>query len=291
MPLVSMTAMLATARREGWAVAAFNPVDYASAKAIVHAAHSLAAPAIVQTSTKTVKYYGAPAIAGWLRELAAATPVPIALHLDHGKDLAVIETCLAAGWTDVMIDASDKPFAANLALSRRVVEMARARGAGVEAELGEIGGVEEDVTGDAAHYADVAQSLQFCRELPLAVFAPAIGTAHGVYAKEPTIAWEVLEEIAAGTPIPLALHGGTGLSDAVLQRCIRLGCAKVNISTHLKRVFVDSFCAHHRAHPDDYEPLRVLAAQFDALVALVREKIAQFGGAGKAARVPLPSAV
>jgi ketose-bisphosphate aldolase len=283
MPLVSMTSMLATARREGWAVAAFNPVDYASARAIVRAAHALAAPVIVQTSAKTVKYYGAAAIAGWLRELAAATPVPVALHLDHGKDLAVIETCLAAGWTDVMIDASDKPFAENLTLTRGVVEMARARGAGVEAEIGEIGGVEEDVTGDAAHYADVGQSLEFCRALPLAVFAPAIGTAHGVYATEPKIAWDVLEKIGAGTPTPLALHGGTGLSDEVIQRCIRLGCAKINISTHLKRVFIDSFCAHHREHPDDYEPLRALEAQFRALEALVKEKITQFGAAGKAA--------
>lgn len=279
--------MLATARREGWAVAAFNPVDHASARAVVHAAEETAAPIIAQFSTKTVKYYGCAAIVGWMRELAGASSVPVALHLDHGKDLAVIQRCLEAGWTSVMIDASDKPYAENLALTRQVVALAARTGAGVEAEIGEIGGVEEDVTGSAEHYADVGQSLEFCREVTLGVFAPAIGTAHGIYSAEPKIAWDRLEAIGRGTPTPLALHGGTGLSDEVIQRCIRLGCAKINISTNLKHVFIDSFVAHHRAHPDDYEPLKVLEAQAAAMRALVKEKITQFGGAGKAARVPV----
>lgn len=288
MPLVSMTSMLATARREGWAVAAFNPVDYASAKAVVRAAHDLNAPVIAQTSAKTVNYYGAPAIAGWMRELAADTRAPIALHLDHGKDVALIARCIEAGWTSVMIDASDKPFAENLALTQRVLALAAPKGVGVEAEIGEIGGVEEDIAvAEAdAHYADVEQSLAFCREVKLAVFAPAIGTAHGVYKHEPRIAWSHLEAIGRGTPTPLALHGGTGLTDEVIRRCIALGCAKINISTNLKHVFIDSFIAAHQADPG-YEPLGVLGAQFAAMKSLVEEKIHQFGGAGKAPRVPL----
>jgi ketose-bisphosphate aldolase len=278
--------MLATARREGWAVAAFNPVDYASTRAIVRAAQAANAPVIVQASPKTVKYYGAAAIVGWMRELAGATAVPVALHLDHGKDLALIRGCIEAGWTSVMIDASDKPFAENLALTRQVVALATPRGVGVEAEIGEIGGVEEDVTGSAEHYADVDQSLEFCRAVALGVFAPAIGTAHGIYSSEPKIAWDRLEAIGRGTSTPLALHGGTGLADEVIQRCIRLGCAKINISTNLKHVFIDSFVDYHRAHPDDYEPLKLLEAQAAALEGLVREKITQFGGAGRAPRVP-----
>ncbi len=281
-----MTPMLAAARQEGWAVAAFNPVDYASTRAVIRAAETAEAPVIAQFSTKTVKYYGCAAIVGWLRELAGAASVPVALHLDHGKDLAVIARCLEAGWTSVMIDASDKPFAENLALTRQVVEMAARTGAGVEAEIGEIGGVEEDVTGSAEHYADVGQSLEFCREIALGVFAPAIGTAHGVYSAEPRIAWDRLEAIHRGTATPLALHGGTGLSDEVIRRCIRLGCAKINISTHLKHIFIDSFVDWHRDHPHDYEPLKVLEAQAAAMGVLIRDKIVQFGGAGKAARIP-----
>jgi ketose-bisphosphate aldolase len=285
MPLTNFTQMLAVARRDNWAVAAFNPVDYASLKAVIQSAAELQAPVIVQTSAKTVKYYGHEAIAGWARELAGAVSVPIALHLDHGKDIKLLQKCIETGWSAVMIDASDKPYAENLALTREVLQMAAKRDVSVEAELGEIGGVEEDiiVAEENSHHADAAQALEFIREAPgLAVFAPAIGTAHGVYHHEPTIEWGVLTRISKSSSMPLALHGGTGLSDEIIQRAIRLGCSKINISTNLKHVFIDSFVAHHQEQPKEYEPLKVLEAQFTAMKALVTEKIRQFGGAGRA---------
>ncbi|MDE1171731.1 MAG: class II fructose-bisphosphate aldolase [Verrucomicrobium sp.] len=286
MPLLSMKRVLAVARQGGWAVAAFNPVDYASMKAIIQAAAEAEAPVIVQTSAKTVKYYGHEAIVGWARELAGAVSVPVSLHLDHGKDLKLLERCIETGWTDVMIDASDKPFIENLTLTKQVLEKAARRDVGVEAEVGEIGGVEEDIVADHGRHADAAQALEFCREAPgLAVFAPAIGTAHGVYKSEPSIEWDVLTQINAGTPLPFALHGGTGLPDVIIQRAIRLGCSKVNISTNLKHVFIDSFVEHHQRHPEEYEPLKVLEAQYAAMKELVLEKIRQFGGAGRAAEV------
>ncbi len=204
-----MKPMLAAARRNGWAVAAFNPVDYASFKAVVQAAEEAKAPVIAQTSAKTVKYYGHEAIVGWARELAGAVSVPVALHLDHGKDMKMIQRCIETGWTAVMIDASDKPYAENLALTRQVLEWANAKNVGVEAELGEIGGVEEDiiVAEEHSHHADADQALQFCQDAPgLAVFAPAIGTAHGIYKHEPKIEWDVLNRIYKGTSTPLALH-------------------------------------------------------------------------------------
>jgi len=285
MPLVNMKPMLSAARRGGWAVAAFNPVDYASMKAVIQAAAELNAPVICQTSAKTVKYYGHEAIASWARELAGAVRVPVALHLDHGKDLKLIERCIETGWTAVMIDASDKPYAENLALTRQVLQMAAGQDVGVEAEIGEIGGVEEDivVAEEKSHHADANQALDFCRAAPdLAVFAPAIGTAHGIYKKEPSIDWDVLTRISKGTAMPLALHGGTGLSDAIIQRSIRLGCSKINISTNLKHVFIDDFVSYNDNHPTEYEPLKVLEAQFSGMKALAIEKIRQFGGAGRA---------
>ena len=288
MPLVNPKQMLAAARRDGWAVAAFNPVDHASMRAVIQAAAELDAPVIVQTSAKTVKYYGHEPIVGWARELAGAAPVPVALHLDHGKDLRLIERCIETGWTAVMIDASDKPFAENLDLTLRILAMADRRNVGVEAEVGEIGGVEEDVVvaEEDSHHADATQALEFCRKAAgLAVFAPAIGTAHGVYKKEPNIDWEVLTTIYKGTETPLALHGGTGLSDEIFQRAIRLGCAKVNISTNLKHVFIDDFVQYHQAHPSEYEPLKALEAQFAGMKRLVTEKIRQFGGAGRASQL------
>ena len=285
MPLVSMKPMLGQARREGYAVGAFNTVDYGSSKATVEAAQELGAPVIVQISVKTITYWSHATIAAWLRELGEAASVPVALHVDHCKDVAVIEGCIEHGWTSVMIDASSLPYEENLETSRRVVEMAAPRGIGVEAELGEIAGVEEDlsVEEEDAHLADPQKALAFCEQLDLAAFAPAIGTAHGVYKGEPKIAFDRLEEISRGTDTPLALHGGTGLPDEIIQRCIGLGCAKINISTQLKHSFIDGFSDYHRDNPDDYEPLKVLEAQYQAVQSLVDGYIRQFGGAGKAA--------
>ena len=282
MPLISIKPMLARARQAGYGIGAFNIVDYNSARAVVRAAEELRAPVIIQTSVKTVKFWSAATIGAWLRELASASPVPVALHLDHCTRFETIVQCVAAGWTSVMMDASERPFAENLALTRKVLELAEPVGVGVEAELGAIGGVEDDksVAKSAAHLVDVEQAMVFC-QLPLAVFAPAIGTAHGVYTRAPRIAFDRLEELFRRTPMPFALHGGTGLSDEVFQQCIRLGCAKINISTQLKHAFIDGFVEFHQAK-QEYEPLKPLGAQFERLKVEIAEKIRLFGGEGRA---------
>jgi ketose-bisphosphate aldolase len=283
MPLVNLKPLLADAKARGYAVAAFNPVDYASMKAMVVAAEELNAPVIIQTSAKTIKYYGHEALAGWMKQLAGESPVPVVLHLDHGKDFDMIRRCVETGWTSVMIDASDQPFNQNLAASRKVVELATAANVGVEAEIGQIHGVEEEivVAEEDSHLTDPGEAELFCRELDLAAFAAAIGTAHGYYKGEPKVAFGLIEEINRRTKTPMALHGGTGLDDSVIQRCIKLGCAKINISTNLKHVFIDSFVEYHQEKPNDYEPLRVLTAQFEALKELFKQKIAQFGGTNR----------
>jgi ketose-bisphosphate aldolase len=287
MPLISMKPMLAAARRSGYGIGAFNIVDYNSARAVVRAAEELQAPVIVQTSVKTVRFWGAATIGAWLRELAATSSAPVALHLDHCTEFETIVQCIAAGWTSVMIDASHLPFEANLGLTGKVLEVTEPVGVGVEAELGAIGGVEDDkqVSAEEAHLVNVEQAMAFCA-LPLAVFAPAIGTAHGVYKSAPKIAFDRLEELFRRSSMPLALHGGTGLSDEVVQRCIQLGCAKVNISTQLKHAFIDGFVEEHLARKK-YEPLGPLGAQFDLMKREVTEKIRQFGGKDRSFFTPL----
>mgnify|MGYP001569050425 CR=1 FL=1 len=284
MPLENMKTMLAKASGAGYAVGAFNILDYNSTKAVIQAAEQTHAPVIIQTSAKTVIFRGCPAIISWVRQLAQQSTVPIALHLDHCKDLQLIAECIEAGWTSVMIDASSQPFEQNLALSAQVVEMARPQDVTVEAELGAIVGVEDDihVKEQEAHLADPDQAVRFCAEVQPDCFAPAIGTAHGVYRGEPKIAYGRLEEITRRTTVPIALHGGTGLADAVFRKCISLGCAKVNISTQLKYAFSDGFVAYHNAHNTEYDPLKVIEAQFEALKAGIVEKIKLFGCAGKA---------
>ncbi|MBM4025272.1 MAG: class II fructose-bisphosphate aldolase [Planctomycetes bacterium] len=284
MALENMKAMLAHAAAGGYAVGAFNILDYSSTKAVVQAAEELAAPVIIQTSAKTVTFWGCRTLVGWVAELAGRAKAPVALHLDHCKDLNLIRDCIEAGWTSVMIDASAKPFEENLALSRQVVEMARPRNVTVEAELGAIVGVEDDlhVKEQDAHLADPDQALEFCTKVQPDCFAPAVGTAHGIYKGEPKIAYHILETVAMSTRVPLALHGGTGLSDEVFRRCIALGCAKVNISTQIKYAFINGFVGYHNAHHTQYDPLKVIKAQFDEMKKGIVENIKLFGGAGKA---------
>jgi ketose-bisphosphate aldolase len=284
MPLENMRAMLAKAGSGKYAVGAFNILDYSSTKAAVEAAEELDAPVIIQTSAKTVLFWGSRTVVTWVRGLAEAATVPVVLHLDHCKNLDLIEECIDAGWTSVMIDASAKPFEQNLALSRQVVAMARPKDITVEAELGAIVGVEDDihVKEQDSHLADPEQATEFCAKVKPDCFAPAIGTAHGIYKGEPKIAYDVLEEVATRTAVPLALHGGTGLTDEVFRRCISLGCAKVNISTQIKYAFIDGFVGYHHGHNTEYNPLRVIAAQFGAMKKAIAENIRLFGGAGKA---------
>ena len=278
-----MKEMLRAAQLGRYAVGAFNILDYNSMRAVIDAAETMHATVIVQTSVKTVLFWGYEAIAAWARLLAEKTLVPVALHLDHCTEMTVIENCIAAGWTSVMIDASSRPFAENLELTRQTLAMARPKNVSVEAELGAIVGVEDDihVKEQEAHLADPDQAEEFCRLAAVDCFAPAIGTAHGLYAGVPQIAFHLIEEIAGRTGVPLALHGGTGLSDEVFHRCIALGCAKVNISTQLKYAHIDGFVDYHRQH-QKYDPLKPLAAQYEAVKQAVIDHIKRFGSEGKA---------
>jgi ketose-bisphosphate aldolase len=284
MPIVNLTQMLKDARDGGYAVGAFNILDYASMKAVVTAAEKAHAPVIIQTSAKTVIMWGCATMIAWFRDIASVASVPVAIHLDHCKDLDLIRNCIEAGWTSVMIDASSKPYEENLELSRQVVAMAHPRGVSVEAELGEIGGVEDDiaVADEDAHLVDPEKAKRFCAELQLDCFAPAIGTAHGVYKGEPKLAFDRLEQVARETGVPIALHGGTGLSEDVFRKCIGLGAAKVNISTQLKHAFIDSFVRYHTANSAEYNPLKVIGAQMQSVTAAVAENIRIFGSGGKA---------
>ncbi len=284
MAIVNMKQMLQEAREGNYAVGAFNILDYNSMRAVVDAAAELRAPVIIQTSVKTVVFWGYEPIIQWYRQLAGAVSVPVAIHLDHCQDLDVIRECIDHGWTSVMIDASARPFAENLALTQQVAEVAVPKGVTVEAEMGAIVGVEDDihVKEQDAHLADPDEAQRFCDAVSLDCFAPAIGTAHGIYKGEPVIAFDRIETIARRTNLPLALHGGTGLSDEVFQRCIALGCAKVNISTQLKYAHIDGFVEYHAVHTAQYDPLKVLAAQYEKLKEGIVRDIQLFGGAGKA---------
>ncbi|MEM6323388.1 MAG: class II fructose-bisphosphate aldolase [Pseudomonadota bacterium] len=286
MALVPMGPMLRHARANGYGIAAYNMIDYNSAASVIAGATELSAPVIVQVSVKTVKHWGAKPVGAWVKMLADDAPVPVALHLDHCTDLDVIKRCVEAGWTSVMFDGSSLPFEENLAKSGEAYRIAKSAGVGLEAEIGAIGGVEDDkvVNDDESRLADFDECIEFCRQMPdLAVFAPAIGTAHGFYKGEANIAYGLLERITRSIDIPIALHGGTGLTVDQFHRCIKAGCAKVNISTGHKRLFIDGFCDLREEKPKLGEPLPFIVAQHDAMKADVMANIRIFGSDGQAA--------
>lgn len=284
MPLVNMKPLLRDAMDNGYAVAAFNLVDFGTTKAMVKAAEELNAPVICQTSAKTIQYWSHREIVSWVRTVAEDSPVPVVLHLDHCKDIAMIEECAKAGWTSIMIDASEYPFEQNLEMSLRVREIAEKYGVGMEAELGQIMGVEDDMVVDEEDsvLTDPEDAKKFCDALDLSAFACAVGTAHGFYHGEPNVDFDRIEAINRLTKTPMALHGGTGLSDETFAKAIARGSAKVNISTNLKHVFVESFVKYHQDNPKDFEPLRLIDAQYKACKGMFGGFIEKFGGKDRA---------
>lgn len=284
MAYVNMSDMLCGAREERYAVGAFNVVDAATTLAVVEAAENRNSPAIIQTSAKTVRLYGATTLGAMISAAAKASEVPVALHLDHCKEMELIEECIEAGWSSVMFDGSSLPFDQNVEMTRRVVQLARPRGVTVEGELGAIVGVEDDifVSHQDAHLADPDQAVEFVEKTGVDCFAPAIGTAHGIYKGNPKIAYGRLESISARCDVPIAIHGGTGLADDVFKRCIELGGAKINVSTQIKHSFRDSLEQFFKDNPEDYEPVRSVGHMLQQVREMVGRFVERFGSVGKA---------
>lgn len=285
MPVVPTDQILGRAFAERYGVAAINIVDTLSMRAVLDAAVAQRAPVIVQTSVKTVKSLGVDLLFGAWSQLTATIGVPVALHLDHCPDRAVISSCLAAGWNSVLFDASTLPVAENQRQTVEVVAEARRYGAAVEGEIESITGVEDGVGSDeAAAHESVETAVEFIRATGVDVFAPAIGNAHGVYRSTPTLDVAKVSEIVAAQPVPIALHGGSGMTDEQFTDLIARGCAKVNISTALKQAYMKSSLAflEQTATVDRWDPPSLFDAVHHAVQELAEHHIALFGGAGKA---------
>jgi ketose-bisphosphate aldolase len=283
MPVVPIREILDRAFDERYGVAAINIVDDLSLEAVLEAATELDAPLIVQTSVKTVKSLGAGPLMSIWRARADAVPVPVSLHLDHCPDRAWITTCLEAGWNSVLFDASRLDVEENTRQTIEVVAEADRHGAQVEGEIESVLGVEDGVgSDDAAEVHPVEVSSKFIENTGIYMFAPAIGTAHGLYKKTPQLTPERVTEIVDLHPIPMVLHGGTGLREDQFTDLIARGCAKVNISTALKIAFVQSHREYLEANPDKNDPPSLLAHVKGAVKQMAIDHIGMFGSAGKA---------
>jgi fructose-bisphosphate aldolase class II len=284
-PVVPMKELLDRALAERYGVPAFNVVNDLSTEAVLAAAVAERSPVILQTSVKTVRTYGRRQLFDVVAALTRDVDVPVTLHLDHCPDRAVISDCLAGGWNSVLFDAHELDVAENLRQTTEVVAEAHARGAHVEGEIEGIQGVEDGVGSDAA---PVVQSLEvavdFIRRTGVDCFAPAIGNAHGQYTAAPVLDHQRVSDLVAATGVPMALHGGTGLSAEQFQDLIARGCAKVNISTALKQVFLQSGLAFLREAETrgKWDPPSFFAAQRTAVLDMAAEHMRTFGSSGRA---------
>jgi len=282
MPIVPTQEILARAFRDRYGVAAINVINDLSMEAVLAAAEELRAPVILQTSVKHVQMTGLDAMHAMWVAYASRVSVPAALHLDHCPDRQVISDCLAKGWNSVLFDASKLSVEENQRQCMEVVEEASRYGALVE---GEIEGFKrtEEMTGDEAEHVQTLDTVvEFVRVTGVDVFAPAIGNAHGTYKTAPRLDAQRVTDIVEATGKPVALHGGTGMSAEQFADLIARGCAKVNISTALKVAYLSAGFDYLTAHPGEYDPPKVFAAQRAAVKDMAAHHIRMFGSQGKA---------
>lgn len=278
--------MLDDARKNGYCIGAFNVHTLEMLQAVVEAADETNSPVILQSTVGTVKHLGAEYIAAAATVASNRCHVPVALHLDHCTDFTTIIQCVRAGYTSVMIDASRFLFEENVKHTRKVVEVAAAVGINVEAELGKVGGVEDDIVVSErdALLADPDECAQFVELTGVSTLAPAIGTAHGIYKGTPNIDFSRIERIAERVSIPLVLHGGSGIPEEQVRRCIGLGMAKMNVATELRIIFSDAIKAVFEANPQENDPRKYMIPAKQALKEAVIEKMRICGSIGKAER-------
>jgi ketose-bisphosphate aldolase len=285
LPVVPLKEILDRAFAQRYGVAAINVVNDLTLEAVLAAAVEQRSPVIIQTSVKTVRSIGADLLFAMWRELTAGIEVPVSLHLDHCPDREVISSCLRKGWNSVLFDGSRLPVEENLRQTIEVVAEARSYGAHVEGEIEAITGVEDDIGSDEeAKRQSLPVALDFIRKTGIDVFAPAIGNAHGVYRAEPRLDAQRVSDIVAAEPIPIALHGGTGMTDAQFSDLIERGCAKVNISTALKIAYMKSNLAFLRGAEERgiWDPPSLFTAVRAAVKDMATEHMSRFGSVGKA---------
>jgi ketose-bisphosphate aldolase len=286
LPIASLDQILNPAFEQRYGVAAFNVVNDLTVDAVIAAATELDSPVILQTSLKTVKAVGARPLYALVKAFADETPVPVALHLDHCPSREWISACLEAGWGSVLFDGSALAVDDNTRQTAAVVDEARAYGALVEGELESVLGIEDDIGssgGVVVH--PTAVSAEFISATGVYCFAPAIGTAHGLYRSKPELMPGRVTELVDRAPIPMVLHGGTGLSDAQFHDLIARGCAKVNISTALKIAFVDGSRSYLEANPSKHDPASMLEHVRSAVKDVAASHLQLFGAAGRASVV------
>ncbi|MEM2104676.1 MAG: class II fructose-1,6-bisphosphate aldolase [Candidatus Bathyarchaeia archaeon] len=304
--LVTNKDLLHTAKVGAYAVGAFNIQNLESLSAVVEAAVEEKSPVIVAVTPGAIKYAGLKYLAELVKIAAEASPVPMALHLDHGEDFETITKCLEAGFTSVMIDGSYMPMEDNVSITKRVVNLAHSMGVSVEAELGRISGVEEKTVAEReAVLTDPDEAAEFVRRTGVDALAVSIGTSHGAYKfkGEPQLDFERLRLISERVDVPLVLHGASsvpawivekavkygaelagarGIPEEHIRKAVFYGITKINIDTDLRLAFTATVREVLANSPREFDPRKILGPAKEAMKEVVKGKMQLFGSSGKA---------
>lgn len=283
MSIISSHNMLKKAQKDHYAVPAFNIHNLETIQVVVETVAELQSPVILAGTPGTYSYAGTENIIAIADELAKKHHVPLAVHLDHHEEYEDIVYKIDAGVRSVMIDGSHLAFEDNIALVKRVVDYAHRYDVSVEAELGRLGGIEDDLVVDAKDslYTNPKQAIEFIERTGIDSLAIAIGTAHGLYKSEPKLDFERLSEIRGIVEIPLVLHGASGVPDKDVRECIKRGICKVNVATELKIAFSDALKQYLIEHPDANDPRHYMKPAKAAMKEIVKKIITTCGCAGK----------
>ena len=282
--LVTLREVLADAEKGGYAVGAFNVNSMEIIQSIIAAAKEERSPVILQASQGAIGYAGLENIVALVEAAVKRTDLPIVLHLDHGTDFDQVMRCIREGFSSVMFDGSKLSLDENIAETQRVMAVARAVGVSVEAELGKIGGVEDDISVDErdALFTNPDEAARFVRETGIDALAVAIGTAHGPYKGEPKLDFPRLAQIREKVgSLPLVMHGASGVPDDAIKEGIRLGIRKINIDTDIRQAFIKAAMQYMSENPDNIDTRKMMGPARVAMTEIVRTKMRLFGSAGK----------
>ena len=283
MELMTTKQILKKAQEEHYAVGAFNVENMEMVMAVISAAEEMNAPVIMQTTPSTVSYAGLDYFLANVKVAASRANVPVAIHLDHGSSFELASQAFRTGYTSIMIDGSHGDFESNVKLSKSVVDMCKSSGIAVEAELGKVGGKEDDLDGgDGDIYTDPLEAKEFVERTGVDSLAIAIGTAHGMYKGEPKLDLDRLSAIREVVSVPLVLHGGSGIHYSKVQEAIRRGICKVNYATELRIAYTDGIKKYLSENPDAIDPKKYNKAGFDEVKKFVKEKMRVCGCENKA---------
>ena len=283
MALVTTKQMLINAQKDNYAVGAFNVENMEMVMAVVEAAEELNSPVIMQTTPSTVKYADVEFFLANAKVAAEKANVPIAMHLDHGNSFELAIKAFRAGYTSVMIDGSHSSFEENIELTKSVVDVCNCANIPVEAELGKVGGKEDDLDGgDDNPYTDPQEAKEFVERTGVDSLAVGIGTAHGVYKGEPKLQLDILSQIREVVDIPLVLHGTSGVPDEAVEECIKRGICKVNYATDLRIAFTNGLNKYLAENPDTIDPKKYSAVGREEVKRYVMSKMKVCGSVGKA---------